>query len=150
MDAAFLDDSSTERKQDPETYAILGAAMEVHRQLGRGFLEAVYHEALAFEFSERHIPAQHEAPLPVYYKSKLLSCRYRADFVCFNSVLVELKALERLSDNDVAQVLNYLKATGLRRALLINFGARHLECRRVVLGSVETKPLREESGPRAK
>lgn len=93
-------------QRDPQTYAIIGAAMEVHRQLGHGFLEAVYQEALALECAERHIP-------------------------------FELKALARLTTIEESQAINYLKATGLTRALLINFGAPHLECRRVVFGHKE-------------
>jgi GxxExxY protein len=124
--------------RDEQTYQIIGAAMEVHRQLGQGFLEAVYQEALSLEFAARGLPFKREVELPVFYKSQPLRCAYRADFVCFETVLVELKALARLSTIEEAQVLNYLKATGLQRALLINFGASSLEHKRLVLNLRES------------
>lgn len=111
---------------------IIGAAMEVHRVLGRGFSETVYHEALALEFVERQIGFWREVLLPVAYKGTILPCSFRVDFICFDSVLVELKALMALSGAEDAQVLNYLKASGFERALLINFGALSLQQRRIV------------------
>lgn len=121
-------------KRDTQTHAILGALMEVHSQLGSGFLEAVYQEASVLEFRDRNIPAEREVPLMVRYKGTPLECHFRADFICYGEVLVELKAVERLTDVHQAQVINYLKATGLKRALLVNFGAGRLEYRRIVLG----------------
>jgi GxxExxY protein len=118
---------------DPETYAIIGAAMEVHRELGHGFLEAVYHEALAIEMIARKIPFQREAPVSVKYKNQPLACGYRADFICFGSILIELKAIEHLGNAENAQVINYLNATKLKRALLFNFGSPRLEYERLVL-----------------
>jgi len=120
-------------KTDPQTYAIIGAAMDVHRELGHGFLEAVYQEALALELAARQIPFQREAPLQIQYKGQFLACGYKADFICYGSILVELKAIERLGDPERAQVLNYLNATKLTRALLFNFGSPSLEYQRLVL-----------------
>ena len=119
-------------QRDDQTYEIIGAAMEVHRELGCGFLEAVYQNALAREFVLRGIPYQAEVELPVSYKGQVLRCGYRADFICFETVLVETKALARLTTIEQAQVLNYLKATGLQRSLLVNFGAPSLEYKRLV------------------
>ena len=111
--------------------------MEVHSELGRGFLELVYQTALAWEFRERGIPFSAEVALPIRYKSKLLTCAYRADFVCFESVIVETKAIATLTSADEAQLINELKATGLRRGLLLNFGAASLEHKRLVLNLSE-------------
>jgi GxxExxY protein len=118
--------------KDPQTYAIIGAAMEVHTQLGHGFLEGVYQEALAIEFTLRAIPFERESEISITYKGEPLASRYRTDFVCFGEVIVELKALSALTSVEEAQVLNYLKATGYQRALLINFGAPSLQTKRLV------------------
>jgi GxxExxY protein len=107
--------------------------MEVHRQLGCGFLEPVYQEALAIEFTNRHIPFVREVKLQLEYKGQPLETKYCPDFICFNSVVVELKALARTSGTEEAQVINYLKATGHQVGLLINFGSRSLEHRRFVV-----------------
>ena len=120
-------------QKDPQSHAIIGAAMEVHRQLGFGFLEAVYQCALALEFQERGIPFQAEVAVPVRYKGKLLSCGYRADFVRYEAFLVERKAIAELARADDAQLINELKATGLQRGLLLNFGAPSLQFKRRVL-----------------
>ena len=119
--------------RDAETYAIIGAAMEVHRALGCGFVEAVYQEALAVEFTHRSLLFRREVALPVSYKGVLLACGFRVDFVCFDSTLVELKALSGLSGVEDAQVINYLKASSFKKALLINFGAQSLQQRRFVV-----------------
>jgi len=120
-------------ERDPQTYAIIGAAMEVHRELGCGFLEAVYQEALAIELAAREIDHQPQVELPISYKGKRLEAKYRADFVCFDSVVVELKALPGLTGIEEAQIINYLKATGLETGLLVNFGKQSLEFKRFAL-----------------
>ena len=119
-------------QRDPRTFALIGAAMEVHRVLGAGFLEAVYQEAFAKELSRREIPLRAEAELPVFYKGEKLSTTYRADFICFESVIVELKAVKQLTIIEEAQLLNYLKATGFRVGMLFNFGAPSLQHKRFV------------------
>jgi GxxExxY protein len=118
--------------KDPQTYAIIGAAIEVHTQLGHGFAEPVYQEALALELTGRQIAFTAQVPLSIRYKDHVLTCTYKSDFICFGEVLVELKALSRLSGTEEAQVINYLKASGLTRALLLNFGAPSLEHKRLV------------------
>ena len=130
--------------RDPETYAVIGAAMEVHRLLGHGFLEAVYQEALALELTARMIPFRREVAVPIFFKSQRLECSYRADFVCFENVVVELKAISQLTGVDEAQTINELKATGLSRALLINFGTPSLEYKRLVFNLRESVKSAEE------
>src|SRR6266853_5646080 len=120
-------------QKDQQSHAIISAAMEVHRELGCGFLEAVHQCALALEFQARQIPFRAEVPLPVRYKGKLLTCGYRADFICNEDFLVETKAIAELTRADDAQVINQLKATGLQRGLLLNFGAPSLQFKRLVL-----------------
>lgn len=106
-----------------EVFAIQGAIFEVNRELGAGFLEAVYQEALSIEFEARGIPFAASRPLSLTYKGQPLKQTYVPDFVCFGTVIVEIKALREFAPEHRAQVLNYLKASGLRLGLLVNFGA---------------------------
>jgi len=120
-------------KSDQRTYAIIGAAMEVHRLLGAGFLEPVYQEALEIELTKRSIPFLPQSAFRVTYKGHELEAYYKPDLVCFDEVVVELKALRQLSSVEEAQLLNYLKVTGLHIGLLLNFGSPSLEQRRFIL-----------------
>jgi GxxExxY protein len=131
---------NADSKNDPETYAILGAAMEVHRELGSGFLEGVCQDALGIEFKERGIPFAREHPVPVAYRGQALGTPYRADFLCYGSVIVELKAIKALSDIESAQVLHYLQATGFERALLINFATQRLDYKRFIQSENHLRP----------
>lgn len=119
-------------QRDPETYAVIGAAMAVHGTLGHGFLESVYQEALGIELESRHIPFEREVQIKIHYAGKSLASRFQADFVCFGNVLVELKACKTIEDSHRGQVINYLKATGLPKGLLINFGSPSLQYQRFV------------------
>lgn len=113
------------------TFSIIGAAMEVHKILGPGFLEAVYQTALERELTLRNIPFQRQVHLPVTYKDLLIG-EYIADFVVDDKVIVEIKAVSNLIANHQAQAMHYLAATGLRLALLLNFGSNSLQHQRVI------------------
>ena len=116
-----------------ECYDLIGCCMDIHKELGCGFLEAVYQEALEIELIEKEIDFEREVELGIMYKGKQLDKKYYADFICFDEVIVELKGVNSLTDIHYAQVLNYLKATGKRIGLLVNFGAKSLEYKRIVL-----------------
>jgi GxxExxY protein len=119
--------------RDPETYQIIGAAMDVHRTLRRGFLESIYRAALKLELERRSVPTAMEVPFRVHYKGDILPVLFRADLVCFNRVIVEVKASVALGKADVAQTINYLRVSSLQKALLLNFGLGSLQYQRVVL-----------------
>lgn len=128
-----------------EAYAIVGAAMEVYNVLGSGFLEAVYQEALAMELAARNIPREEQKELLIFYKGRQLEKTYTADFIAFEKIIIEIKALERLTSREEAQLLNYLKATGLELGLVINFGAvGKLEWKRMVKSSANLANRREK------
>jgi GxxExxY protein len=116
-----------------ESYAIIGAAMEVHRTLGKGFLESVYQESLGVELKKRQIPFSRDHLLELFYKGDKLNKYFVADFICFEKIVLELKSVSFLTNDHEAQVFNYLKATKLNLALLINFGANSLQYKRIVL-----------------
>ncbi len=119
---------------DADTYKIIGAAMAVHRELGCGFLESVYRAALRIEFGRSGVTFRHEIKLPISYRSEILDLHYRVDFICFDNVIVEVKANDTITTRDEAQLLNYLKAARIRRGLILNFGAPSLQHKRRVLG----------------
>ena len=106
--------------------------MEVHRELSCGFLEAVYQEALAIEFKMLGLPYEQQKLIEIMYKGKPMDKKYQPDFVCYNEFIVEIKALSGMTGNEEAQVINYLKATQLTIGLLINFGTKSLEYKRLI------------------
>jgi len=116
-----------------ECYKIIGACMNVHKELGPGFLEAVYQESLAIEFLDQGIPFEREKDIHIFYKDKILDKCYKTDFLCYDKIIVELKALSELSNDHISQLLNYLKATKLRVGLLVNFGSPSLIYKRLIL-----------------
>ena len=116
-----------------ESYKIIGACMEVHNNLGCGFLEAVYQEALEIEFERREIPFVREKLLKILYKGIVLKKEYVSDFICYNKIIIETKAATELKSDHIAQTLNYLKITGYKLGLLVNFGATSLKYKRIVL-----------------
>ena len=106
-----------------EVYRIIGCAIEVHKELGNGFLEAVYQEAMETELADKSIPFDPQKSLRILYKGKYLKKEYVADLVAYDKIIVELKSVSQLTEIEQAQILNYLKATGFRVGLLINFGS---------------------------
>ena len=115
-----------------ESYKIIGACLEVHNELGPGFLEPVYQEALVVELTNQNIPFQREVPLPIKYKESVLNKSYIADFMQYEKIILELTALDTLTPTHESQVLNYLKATGFRLGILVNFGQPKLQYKRLV------------------
>jgi len=116
-----------------EVYAIVGAAMEVHRENGFGFSEPVYQECLEMELASRGIPFVPQKEMPIFYKGKQIKKTYIADLIGYGKIVVELKALDKLTSREEAQVINYLNVSGLEVGVLINFGAPSLEWKRIVL-----------------
>ena len=115
-----------------ESYKIVGACMKVHRTLGAGFLEAVYQIALEKEFTSQNIPFSSQVKLPVFYEGESLGKYYVADFVCYDKIVVEIKSASFISDPQEKQLVNYLKATGKELGILVNFGAKSLQYKRVI------------------
>ena len=113
----------TELLYKAEVFEIIGAAIEVHKELGHGFLEVVYQEAVQIELTQRNIPFEAQRSLRIRYKDQMLKKEYVADFICYGKIIAELKALDELTGKEESQLLNYLKVTGLRVGLLINFGS---------------------------
>ncbi len=106
-----------------ESYQVMGACFEVYRHIGRGFLEAVYQECLEIEFAERSVPFRSQPELQIVYKGRVLEQFYKADFVCYEKIVIEIKSVVQLADEHRAQVINYLRATRMRLAILVNFGS---------------------------
>ena len=113
-----------------EVYRIVGAAMEVSNNLGCGFLEAVYQEVLGIEFSDAEIPFEAQKRIVITYKERVLSREYIADFICFQQIIVEIKALKRITEVEEAQLINYLRAAKLPVGLILNFGGTQMEWKR--------------------
>lgn len=122
----------TELIYKTEAYNIIGCAMEVHRELGPGFSEGVYQEALAIELKINGIEFNREKELHINYKEHLLSKKFIPDFICYDKIILELKALSELTGDHRSQVINYLKATNHKLGLLVNFGASSLEYERII------------------
>ncbi len=118
--------------------------MIVHSEPGCGFLEAVYQEALEIEFQARNIPYRREVELPIFYRKDRLKTCYKADFLCYDSIIVELKALSNISGTEEAQVINYLKASRKNKALLLNFGTNQLQYKRLVFNLRESASSADE------
>jgi GxxExxY protein len=116
-----------------ESYEIIGACMEVHKTLGCGFPEAIYQEALEIELVRQDIPFLSQSPLKVFYKGNKLKKEFVPDFIFFDKIIVELKATEKLTDENIHQVLNYLKATDFQLGILVNFGSKSLQYKRIIL-----------------
>jgi GxxExxY protein len=118
--------------QNEESFQIIGVCMEVHNQLGSGFSEIVYKDAIELEFHERNIPFEREQKFNVNYKGAILPHSFYADFVVFETVILEVKAVSELSESFYGQTINYLKVSGNQLALIMNFGQNRLDYKRVV------------------
>ena len=116
-----------------EVYKIIGACMNVHKELGRGFLEAVYHEALIIEFTIQKIPFVSQPKIPIYYRNKKLKKYYEPDFLLYDSIVLEIKAIKLLTVNDEAQVINTIKCCKKDLGLLVNFGELSLKWKRYIM-----------------
>lgn len=133
MDTNNIQPTASELIYGEEVYRIVGAAMDVYNELGNGFLESVYQEAIEIECSNKNIPFVSQQKVQISYKKAILKKEFIADLICFEKIVVELKALERLSGKEESQIINFLKATGYKVGLLINFGShRKLEWKRYV------------------
>ena len=115
-----------------ESFAIIGACMKVHRTLGAGFLEEVYEEALEREFQNLKIPFKRQVKLDLYYGNQKLTKQYRADFICYDEIIVEIKAVSLIPTAFYAQLQNYLKCTNIELGMLINFGTSSLTYKRMI------------------
>ena len=115
-----------------ESYAIIGAAMEVHKQLGCGFLEKVYQDALEIEMEMRGIPFHRERHLPIFYKGKQIKHGYFADFICYDKIVIECKAVSEILDIHKVQTLNYLKINNFKLGIIVNFSQQSLAYQRIV------------------
>jgi GxxExxY protein len=116
-----------------ESYEILGSCFKIHNELGCGFLEAVYQECLELEFRQNIVPYVREKELNIYYRNIVLQKKYIADFICYDKIILEIKALNKLTGEHESQVINYLKATRMKLGILINFGEKSLKYKRLVL-----------------
>ena len=115
-----------------ESYKIVGACMKVHRELGAGFLEAVYEEALKKEFINSGIPFENQVKLHVFYEGQQLNKYYKADFICYNKIILEIKSVSQVNDVFYGQIKNYLAATKIELGMLINFGLPSLTYKRII------------------
>ncbi len=116
-----------------ESYEIIGKCMEVHKNLGSGFLEIVYKDALEYEFKNAEIPYEREKEYIVNYKGRILPHKFYADFVVFDKIILEVKGISGISDEHIAQTINYLKVSGNKLGLIVNFGELSLNYKRIVL-----------------
>ena len=115
-----------------ESYQIIGTCMEVHNNLGPGFLEIVYKDALEYEFTKNNIPYEREKEYTVHYKNIVLPHKFYADFVVFDKIILEVKCMNGIVDEHIAQTLNYLKVSNNRLALIVNFGKEKLQTKRII------------------